>query len=342
MILYGALTALSPALEEAAQTLRASRGRVFRTGDLAAAAAGAAPTRSCWASSRASPTSAIRSCCRATSSAVDEDILRHRRRAARSGTRRGARRACCSAFTLVAFWLQQRWLGRAVVRDRQRQGRRRTAGAAAAQPVARLLRRPRRVWISFTLVCYVGDLHRRVRQGHRPRRHDADRSSHFVAGFGIDAGRPQALFFTGSAWDSFFTTIEVAAVSAPLTADHRAARRLRDHAPPVRGPAGVRVPDDGELRHSRHGDRRVVHRRVQRAAAGADRRHGDPRAVLRVPQHAGRRARGRGCARADRQDARRSIVHAARIHVAHAAAGHPAAVASRRSSPRSCSASRTR
>ena len=31
MILYGALGAISPALEEAAQTLRASRGRVFRT-----------------------------------------------------------------------------------------------------------------------------------------------------------------------------------------------------------------------------------------------------------------------------------------------------------------------
>ena len=31
MILHGALAAVSPALEEAAQTLRASRGRVFRT-----------------------------------------------------------------------------------------------------------------------------------------------------------------------------------------------------------------------------------------------------------------------------------------------------------------------
>jgi iron(III) transport system permease protein len=41
--------------------------------------------------------------------------------------------------------------------------------------------------------------------------------SHMVDGFGIDwsAGWP---LFTGSAWDSFFTTIEVAAVAAPLTA----------------------------------------------------------------------------------------------------------------------------
>ena len=41
-------------------------------------------------------------------------------------------------------------------------------------------------------------------------------SAHFVEGFGIDWSRgwPQ---FTGSAWNSFFTTIEVAAIAAPLT-----------------------------------------------------------------------------------------------------------------------------
>ncbi|MEO5770695.1 MAG: ABC transporter permease subunit, partial [Burkholderiaceae bacterium] len=41
--------------------------------------------------------------------------------------------------------------------------------------------------------------------------------THFSAGFGIDwsGGWPR---FTGSAWDSFFTTIEVAAIAAPLTA----------------------------------------------------------------------------------------------------------------------------
>jgi iron(III) transport system permease protein len=40
---------------------------------------------------------------------------------------------------------------------------------------------------------------------------------HFADGFGIEGGA-RGLAFTGSAWNSFFTTIEVAAVSAPLTA----------------------------------------------------------------------------------------------------------------------------
>jgi iron(III) transport system permease protein len=41
--------------------------------------------------------------------------------------------------------------------------------------------------------------------------------SHFAAGFRIEWGE-RGLFFAGSAWDSLLTTIEVAAVSAPLTA----------------------------------------------------------------------------------------------------------------------------
>jgi iron(III) transport system permease protein len=40
---------------------------------------------------------------------------------------------------------------------------------------------------------------------------------HFLAGFGITLDT-KGTIFTGSAWDSLFTTIEVAAISAPLTA----------------------------------------------------------------------------------------------------------------------------
>jgi len=39
----------------------------------------------------------------------------------------------------------------------------------------------------------------------------------FAAGFGVEAG-PRGLHWSGAAWDSLFTTIEVAAVAAPLTA----------------------------------------------------------------------------------------------------------------------------
>ena len=41
--------------------------------------------------------------------------------------------------------------------------------------------------------------------------------SHFAAGFGIEWGE-RGLAFTGSAWNSLFTTITVAGISAPLTA----------------------------------------------------------------------------------------------------------------------------
>ena len=67
--------------------------------------------------------------------AVDQDLLRGRRRAARPGPRRGARRRAAGAHAgrvLAAAALDRQ----AVVRDRDRQGRRRPAGDAAAAAVA--------------------------------------------------------------------------------------------------------------------------------------------------------------------------------------------------------------
>ena len=203
----------------------------------------------------------------------------------------------------------------AVVRDGQRQGRRRPARAAAARAVARVLL-DRGRWIAFTLVCYavilIGGFVSDIGRG--------DMTLTFAAlgaGFGIEWGS-RGLFFTGSAWNSLFTTIEVAAIAAPLTAlvGLLSAYVITRHR--FAGRRAFEFLTHGQFRGSRHGDRRVVHRRVQRGAARADRRHGDPRAVLRVPQHAGRRARGRGRARADRPDARRGVVDAARVDAAHA------------------------
>jgi iron(III) transport system permease protein len=72
------------------------------------------------------------------------------------------------------------------------------------------------VWIAFTIVCYVvilvGGFVKDIGRG------DMTLSlAHFADGFGIEWGA-RGLAFTGSAWNSLFTTIEVAAVSAPLTA----------------------------------------------------------------------------------------------------------------------------
>jgi iron(III) transport system permease protein len=71
-------------------------------------------------------------------------------------------------------------------------------------------------WIAFTLACYAiiltGGFVKDIGRGDLTLH-----LGHFASGFGIDfaGGTPS---FTGSAWNSLFTTIEVAAVSAPLTA----------------------------------------------------------------------------------------------------------------------------
>ena len=40
---------------------------------------------------------------------------------------------------------------------------------------------------------------------------------HFLTGFRIEQ-TPRGLFFSGSAWNSFFATLQVATISAPITA----------------------------------------------------------------------------------------------------------------------------
>ena len=338
MILHGALAAVSPALEEAAQTLRASRGRVFRTVT--------------WPLLRPALANAfllgfVESLADFGNPIVlagNFEVLSTKIFFAIAGAQHDPGRAAVLAsvllgFTIVAFWLQQRWLGKLSYVTVSGKG----DGGIPAQL-------PRGLWYScfgiaagwilFTVVCYavilIGGFVKDIGRG------DMTVSlSHFAAGFGVEWGARGLVLHRLGVGQLLHDDRGRRRVRAAHGGD-RPARRLRDHAPPLRRPALVRVPDDGELRDSRHGDRRVVHRRVQRAAARADRRHADPRAVLRLPQHAGRRARGRRGAGADRQDAGRGVGDAARVHVAHAAAKSSCRCCGRRSSPRSSSASRTR
>ena len=118
-------------------------------------------------------------------------------------------------FTLVAFWLQQRWIGRQSYVTVSGKG---DGGMPAQLPRGLWLGCfwTAAAWIAFTVVCYavilVGGFVKDIGRG------DMTVSlSHFAAGFGVEWGS-RGLFFGGSAWDSFFTTIKVAAVSAPLTA----------------------------------------------------------------------------------------------------------------------------
>ena len=214
MLLHGALYAISPALEEAAQTLRASRGRVFRTVT--------------WPLLRPALANAfllafVESLADFGNPIVlagNFEVLSTKIFFAVAGAQYDAGRAAVLAIvllalTLLAFVLQQRWVGRASYVTVSGKG---DGGAPAALP--------RRLWVAcfwiaaafivFTLMCYAviltGGFVRDIGRG------DMTPSfRHFLDGFRLEWAA-HGLLFSGSAWDSLFTTIEVALVSAPLTA----------------------------------------------------------------------------------------------------------------------------
>jgi len=214
MIVHGGLAGISPSLEEAAQTLRASRGRVFRTVTWPLLRpALAAAFLLCFVESLADFGNPI-------VLAGNYEVLSTKIFFAVAGAQfdpgRAAVLACVLlALTLVAFGVQQRWLGRSSYVTVTGKG---DGGAAAALP--------RRLWLTcfwiaaawivFTLVCYAviltGGFVRDIGRGDM-----TFTVRHFAAGFGVEWG-PRGLFFGGSAWDSLFNTIEVAAIAAPLTA----------------------------------------------------------------------------------------------------------------------------
>jgi iron(III) transport system permease protein len=214
MLLYGALGAISPALEEAAQTLRASRARVFRTVT--------------WPLLRPALANAfllgfVESLADFGNPIVlagNFDVLSTKIFFAVAGAQYDAGRAAVLAMvllglTLLAFFLQQRWVGRLSYVTVSGKG---DGGAPAHLPRSLWLTCfwIAALWIAFTLVCYAviltGGFVRDIGRGDMtPTFH------HLGAGFGAEWG-PRGMFFSGSAWDSLFNTIEVALIAAPLTA----------------------------------------------------------------------------------------------------------------------------
>jgi len=214
MMLHGALAAVSPSLEEAAQTLAASRTRVFRTVT--------------WPLLRPALTSAfllgfVESLADFANPIVlsgNFEVLSTKIFFAIAGAQHDPGRAAALAlvllaFTLIAFALQQRWLGRASYVTVSGKG---DAGVPAQPPAALRIGClvVAALWIAFTLVCYAviatGGFVKDIGRGDM-----TVTLAHFVSGFGIDKG-VNGWLFTGGAWDSLFTTLEVAALSAPLTA----------------------------------------------------------------------------------------------------------------------------
>ena len=239
LVLIGVVQGISPSLEEAAQTLRASRWTTFRTVTWPLMRPGPrqrVPARLRREHGRLRQSAGAR---RQFRRAVDQDLLRRGRRRARSGPRRraGDRAARLHARRVLAAAALAR---PARLHDRHRQGRRRHSRCRCRAGVAlALLRRSRCRGRCFTVVVYAIILVGGFVRDDGPRLHaDARALSHRAS---RSRWTTRGLFFSGSAWNSFFTTIEVAAIAAPLTAAHRPADRLAADAPAFRRPARLRV-----------------------------------------------------------------------------------------------------
>ena len=213
MIMLGVVQGVSPTLEEAAQTLRATHWHTFRTVTWPLLRPGLANT--CLLGF-------VESLADFSNPLVlggNFEVLSTKIFFAVAGAQNDPGRAAILAlillvFTLGAFWLQQRWLGRASYVTVTGKG---DAGLPTPLPrrVSALCYATALPWAVFTAVLYllvlIGGFVRDIGRGNfEPT------LAHFRTGFLVEWGE-RGLNWTGSAWDSFFTTVAVSAIAAPLT-----------------------------------------------------------------------------------------------------------------------------
>jgi len=214
LVLIGVVQGIAPAMEEAAQTLRAGRWQTFK--------------KVTWPLMRPGLANAflvgfIESLADFGNPLVlggNFEVLSTKIFFAVAGAQHDPGRAAALAvvllgLTMVAFWLQQRWIGKlsyVTVTGKGDSG----LHAQLPRPVWIACFGSAAAWIGFTVVCYAviltGGFVKDIGRGDM-----ALTLHHLSQGFGIDTGS-SATMFVGSAWDSLFTTIKVAAVAAPLTA----------------------------------------------------------------------------------------------------------------------------
>jgi len=214
LVLIGVVQGISPSLEEAAQTLRASRWTTFRTVTWPLLRPGIA---------NAFLLGFVESMADFGNPLVlsgNYEVLSIQIFFAVVGAAHDQGRAAVLAlillaFTLGAFYAQQRWLGRAAYTTV-------TGKGDAGLPV--LLPAPIRwgcyaivlPWTILAVVIYaviiVGGFVRAMGRDYTPT------LQHFLTAFSVERAAAGGLHFTGSAWDSFWTTIQIAAISAPITA----------------------------------------------------------------------------------------------------------------------------
>ena len=213
LVLIGVVEGVSPSLEEAAQTLRADRWRTFHTVSLPLMRPGLA---------NAFLLGFIESMADFGNPLVlggNYDVLSTEIFFAIVGAQNDQGQAAVLAivllaFTLGAFYAQRRWLGRKSYTTLTGKG---DAGMHPTLPggLKWAIFAVAGVWTLFTVVVYgmivygsfvdVWGLNNTLT------------FKHYLTAFSVGLTE-HGIHWSGSAWDSFWTTIKIAAVSAPLTA----------------------------------------------------------------------------------------------------------------------------
>lgn len=213
MIMRGVVQGVAPSLEEAAQTLRASRLRTFMTVTLPLLKPGLA---------NAFLVGFIESIADFGNpiivggpyAVLSTDIFFAIVGAQYDQGRAASLALVLTGFALAVFFLQQKVLGRASYTTVSGKG---DAGVAMALPdgVRRLCLAAAGPWLLFTVVVYVfafiGGFVQTWGRDYTPT------LAHFGTAFDLQWGT-HGLVWAGTAWNSLFTTLKLAAIAAPLCA----------------------------------------------------------------------------------------------------------------------------
>lgn len=213
LVLIGVVEGVSPSMEEAAQTLRASRWQVFKTVSLPLMRPGLA---------NAFLLGFIESMADFGNPLIlggNFDVLSTEIFFAIVGAQYDQGRAAVLAivllgFTLTAFYAQRKWLGKksyTTVSGKGDSGVHPLMPRALAIPVLVIAA----IWSTFTLTIYG-----MIVYGSTVKLWGVDNTltfKHYVTAFSVRITE-KGWQWTGSAWDSFWTTIQIATIAAPLTA----------------------------------------------------------------------------------------------------------------------------
>ncbi len=213
LVLIGVVEGVSPSMEEAAQTLRADRWQTFRTVSLPLMRPGLA---------NAFLLGFVESMADFGNPLVlggNFDVLSTEIFFAIVGAQYDQSRAAVLAivllsFTLSAFYLQRVWLGRKKYTTVTGKG---DTGVHPLMP--RRLSVPVVIitvaWAGFTVIVYGMIVYGSFVELWGVR--NTFTLKHYVTAFSIGVNE-HGIHWSGSAWDSFWTTIYIAAIAAPLTA----------------------------------------------------------------------------------------------------------------------------